>query len=107
MNIYGTRARRIRSHDLTGSACEACWYGPLIAHVFQKYFHICGLPLIPLEKDVLAECPDCKRAVWANDLRQKRATNVTRARAEWKAPRVVYASGVVALVLVALGLLFS
>ncbi len=61
MIIYGTRATKIHSEEVSGLKCDYC--NEKRRHIFSffsKYVHIFWIPLFPISKKGMSECVHCK-----------------------------------------------
>jgi hypothetical protein len=58
MIIYGWRTKPLGSEPLA-HVCSACGGDSLKLHVFHRYAHVYWIPLIPLGKIAVLECPSC------------------------------------------------
>jgi len=60
MNIYGTKGKVIKGEILQSLTCPHCGNKTHRSFGVLRYFHLCGVPLIPLMERVGIEWTDCR-----------------------------------------------
>jgi len=103
MIFYGTRAKSLGAQALGGVACQSCGQSGVVAHVFQKYFHIFWIPVLPYKKLVATECARCQQALAGEDVPPMYQAQLETFRASVKTPWYMYTGLVLILFLVAGG----
>lgn len=60
MSICGTKGKMIKGEILHDLTCPSCGNKNHRSFGVLRYFHLCGIPLVPTMKKVGTECTDCR-----------------------------------------------
>ncbi len=60
MNIYGIKGKVIKGRVLQSLECANCGNKLHRSFGVLRYFHLCGVPVLPIMEKVGIECTDCR-----------------------------------------------
>lgn len=66
--IYGWKEKFIKTIEVNQGKCQNCGNDNLIAHFFCKYFYIYWIPFVPVSKEIMIECKNCKFVIKENEM---------------------------------------
>jgi hypothetical protein len=67
MIIFGARTKFLTATS-SGQTCGHCNTGKLNLVYTVRYFHIFWIPMFPLGKEAMTQCPHCKQILRSNEL---------------------------------------
>jgi hypothetical protein len=61
MILFGRKDKLLDTQELPDELCESCGKKGGVVSVFQIYYHIIKIPLIPLSKKAASQCYSCRK----------------------------------------------
>jgi len=101
MIIVGVYAKELSSTDIGDALCSACGM-PLTMTISQRCFHVFAIPLIPLDKFAVVQCPRCRLQAEGKNLPAEMAEKIALATKEARTSPVFFTG----IVLILLGVLY-
>ena len=89
MIVFGTKSKGLSSESAV-SNCESCNQSQQHVHVFQKYFHIFWIPVLPLGKQAILECQHCKKVVLEKEMSTQQKNISQAKRSNVKTPHYMF-----------------
>ena len=68
MILFGRKDKLLLTQELPDELCESCGKKGGVVSIFQIYYHIIKIPLIPLSKKAASQCYSCRKVKVKRDL---------------------------------------
>jgi hypothetical protein len=96
MIIFGFRSKPLGAvAERIDATCDHCGHSRLAALVFQRYFHVYWIPVLPTGKSVFFECAHCKRVIEDGAREPTLARAAEKARGAAATPFLMYTGAAV------------
>ncbi|SHG43345.1 zinc-ribbon domain-containing protein [Pedobacter caeni] len=101
MIIFGARTKFLTA-SVSGQTCGHCDTGKLNLVYTIRYFHIFWIPMFPLEKRAMTQCPHCKQVLTSNELAPESRNYLNTQKSAIRTPLKYFAG----LIIIGLFILF-
>ncbi len=103
MIVYGYRSSN-RGAEAFQMTCSNCQCPQSVAVYFQKYAHICWIPIFPLSRYFSVVCPHCKYAMTDKEVKNQKPEMVYEIEAKNRSiPVWTFAGAMIIAIAVAIG----
>ncbi len=61
MILFGRKDKLLATREIPDEECESCGEKGGVVSIFQIYYHIARIPLIPLSRKTASQCYSCRK----------------------------------------------
>ncbi|MAW65949.1 MAG: hypothetical protein CMD18_07125 [Flavobacteriales bacterium] len=86
MILFGRNDKLLLTQELPDELCESCGKKGGVVSIFQIYYHIIKIPLIPLSKKAASQCYSCRKVKVKRDFSEEQNRVAKFLKKESKTP---------------------
>ena len=85
MILFGRKGTHLGLTE-THIACEKCGNKTTVLSIFQSYFHILFIPIVPINKTAAAQCTKCRNVIYKKRLSTEYLNIFNSLKKQYKTP---------------------
>lgn len=85
MILFGRKGTHLGLTE-TNIACEKCGNKTTVLSIFQSYFHIFLIPILPVNKTAAAQCVQCRNVIYKKRLSSEYLNIFKSLKKQYKTP---------------------
>ena len=98
MILFGRKDKLLITREISGELCEGCGEKGGVVSVFQIYYHILKIPLIPLSKKAASQCYSCRKVKVKRNFSDEQKRVATLLKKEAKTPLWTFTGALIILI---------
>lgn len=98
MILFGRRDKYLATREIPSEVCDECKKRGGVVSIFQIYFHMFKIPIIPLARRVASQCYSCRNVKVERDFSEQQKAVGALLKKEVKTPYWTMIGGSVLLV---------
>jgi predicted nucleic-acid-binding Zn-ribbon protein len=104
MILFGRKGTHLGLKE-TKFACEKCGNTSTVLSIFQSYFHIFLIPILPINKTAAAQCVKCRNVIYKKRLSIEYLNIFNALKKQYKTPIWTFSGALLILLIYLLNIL--
>lgn len=86
MILFGRKDKLLATREISNEFCEDCGKKGGVVSIFQIYYHVIKIPLMPLSKKAASQCYSCRKVKVKRDFSDEQKRVAALLKKESKTP---------------------
>ncbi|MEP6675942.1 MAG: zinc-ribbon domain-containing protein [Ferruginibacter sp.] len=104
MIVYGIKAKELLKETLLDKCPNCGTQNSVDLYIFQRYFHIFWLPVIPVGKTAVSQCSNCKQTLKLKEMPEALKLSYDNVKTKTKTPVWMFSGLALILVIIIVGI---